>query len=312
MSTNGISKSQAAQASACCKVGDDTAPPRPQIAHAIASAGVAPEGARFHPNRAPQPRPAGRDPIYFEVRDWEPGTTFEMINKSNDPTATFDTKGAVHRFEPTGRSVNDRTAAVFIPTDEVEKMNWDPGDMITMRAVDADGNASAPASARIQGEGYGRVGRIQEGRSFSPGSSMQLLDGEGARKDVLLKHIADNKPPVTKHFEKSLRLETAKDGKVTLKSPVALEQGAQVEVHNGRTGERHRADASEEGTVSLGLGQNVKNGDTLFVTVRDVNRVEAEPFEVRYSNQCKDGRAHNRGILAARLPGAIEIPKSDG
>lgn len=307
MSTNNVSKSHGPKA--CCPVGDETAPPTPQIRQAIASAGIAPENARFNPNRPPSPRPAGRDPIYFEFANWEPGTVFEMVNRSNDPTATFDTKDAIHRFEPTGRDVLGRQASVFIPTDTVEKMNWDPGDTIMIRAVDAEGNSSAPASARIRGEGYGEGGRVLIGQHWQPASRIGLLDGEGVRKNVVLRHIADDKPPVTKHFEKSLRLEKGEDGKVTLKSPVALEPGVQVTVRNGRSGESRSGNVGDDGQASVFVG-DVKNGDSLFVTVRDASGVDAAPFEVRYSDACKDGRANTLGILGARLPGAIKVPKS--
>lgn len=294
-----------------CKVEDKTGPGTPQIRVALASAGVAKKGSGFWANSPPASPRLNRDPAYIEVGNWEPGTRLQILNKSANPTASFANSADIITLEPTGRDINARVASVWIPHDMMEKLDLDSGNAFMLRAIDADDNCSAPVRGRLQGNGYGTVGRIREkmpSGPLVPGSQVRMLDGEGAYKTMLLKHIADSTPPVVKHFEKALSLDTDAKGNVTLKSTGTLEDGATVNVMNGRTGQSKggRVDGNEN--IAVALGDGIANGDTLYVTVSDVNGNAAGKFEVRYSKDCKSGRGSTLGILAARLPGAIKQP----
>lgn len=289
----------------CCSLEDVTPPMTPAVRLAIASEGVAKKGSQFRTHNPPRPTTARRDPIYLELGNHEVGTRYEVVNLSNHPASSFDDKDAVKSFEPTGRDLREGIASVFIPNDVVEKMNWDAGDHLMIRAVDTAGNASAPARAEIQGANYGSRGRILEpgARSWVPGSQIDLLDGEG-RKRLLLKHIADQKAPVTRFLEKAAQLAT-QEGHVTFKAPQSVEPNAQVTLRNARTQQTWSVRANAQGEVEQNLGKDIKDGDTLLVFVRDNAGNEGKPAEIRYGAACKDGRASTLGVIAARLPGVI-------
>jgi hypothetical protein len=96
------------------------------------------------------------------------------------------------------------------------------------------------------------------------------------------------------------------DGQVTVRGNGLLEEGASVRVQSGATGEVYQGNVDGEQGFGLSLGTNIKNGDTLYFTVSDVNGVAAGKFEIRYGADCKDGRAPTKGILGARLSGVIK------
>lgn len=295
----------------CCNANDTTGPQRPNVTMAIASSGIAKEGSTFQANNPPRATPATRDPIYIQFDNHEAGTRYEIVNLSNTPASDFNCKDAIHSFDVTGRDVRTGVGSVFIDTKTVEKLNWDPGDRLMIRAVDVDGNASVPTNCEVVGSGYGTVGRIQEKgtRNWVPGGRIDLLDGEATRKRVMMKYIADDKAPVTKFLEKLAQLKTDKDGQVELTSPRAVEPGARIQVKNTRTQQEWEGTANAEGQLEMKLGKGIANGDTLLVFVRDAANNQGTPAELRYSAKCKDGRASTLGILAARLPGSISVPK---
>ncbi len=292
-----------------CKVDDNTKPPRPTINFAIASAGIAPKGAKFYPNSPPNPPRPARDPAYIELANWEPGTKFQILNVSANPKASWSNPDDIITLEPTGRNVDARTAAVWVPHADMEKLDLDSGNALRLRVIDPDGNFSDAQPTRLQGSGYGQVGRIQENpkkNTLVAGSMMPVLDGEGTIKNLMLKHAADTTPPVIKYFQAELTLDTDAKGNVTLKSAGCLEDAARVEVMNGRTGANKHANVDGNQNLAVPLSADVKDGDTLYVTVRDNANNAAGQFEVRYSKSCKGGRGSTLGILAARLPGAIK------
>lgn len=300
---------QVSNTTAChtCTVKDATAPQAPQVRVAAASAGLGAANAPFYPDHPPVAPAAARDPAYFELGNWEPGTKFQIINKTNNPTASFDSKADVVTLDPTGRDIESRIASVWMTQKEMDQINLDAGDSVWIRLIDDDGNASAPVKTRLQGAGYGQPGRVQEGNTLLPASRMQLLDGEGDwKQNMILKHIADQKAPEVKQFEAKLRLDTAEDGTVTLSGNGLLEEGARVQIQNGTSGQAINGTVDGEQNLQINLGQGVKDGDTLFIVVRDVNNVAAGKFEVRYGASCKDGRATTKGILGAKLAGVIK------
>lgn len=287
-----------------CKVNDSTPPPTPTIRQILAGAKLFGPDAQFVPNHVAQSLPATHDPAYIELGNWEPGSKIQLINKSNNPTASFDSPAEVVTLEPTGRDIDARVASVWLTHEQMDQINLDAGDSLLIRVIDADGNASAPVGTRLQGSRYGEPGAVIDGDSLQAASRVTLLDGE-IRKALVLRHIADVKAPAVKAFEARLKLETI-DNSVTLTGGGLLEEGALVRVMNGRTGETYRAAVDAGQGLAIGLGTGTKDGDTLFVAVNDVNGVAAGKFEVRYGANCKDGRAASKGILAARLPGVIK------
>lgn len=99
------------QTAGCSKEcgGTGKAPPTPQIRVSIATEGVAKDGSQFQPNSPPSP-PAGPrpDPGYIEIGNWEPGTTFQVINLGANPEASFDNPKDIIALSPTGRDVDAR------------------------------------------------------------------------------------------------------------------------------------------------------------------------------------------------------------
>lgn len=289
-----------------CSVKDASAPNAPQIRVVAASAGLAGPEVPFYPNQPPAAPAAPRDPAYIELGNWEPGTKFQIINKSNNPQASFDNKDDVVTLDPTGRDIDNRIASVWMNQKEMDKINLDAGDSIWIRLIDDDGNASTPVKSRLQGAGYGQAGRIYENNTWQAASRMNLLDGEAMWKNnMVLKHIADQKAPEVKAFEARLKLETGEGGAVTLTGHGLLEEGARVQVQSGPSGQVFNGVVDGEQGLAINL-DNLKDGDTLFVTVRDLNNVAAGKFEIRYGANCKDGRAASKGILGAKLAGVIK------
>lgn len=288
-----------------CNINDITAPPVPRVRVALATAGLGDVG-RFRENR-PAAAPAyPRDPAYIEIGDWEPGTRLQLINKSADPTVTFDRAADVITLEPTGRDIDGRIAAFWIPDPDMQKMKLGAGHSIVLRAIDDKGNVSEPVTTRLQGAGYGTAGQTVHENSWVPASRIRLLDGENTRKDFVLRHIADNTPPEIEHFKKEVKLLAGADGSVKLQSAGTLEADATVQLMNGRTGKIFDGRVSADQKLEIALGKDVKDGDSLFATIADTNGVRAEKVELRYSSDCKDGKGSTLGILSVRLKGAIK------
>lgn len=290
-----------------CSVKDAVAPQAPQVRVTAASAGLAGPESPFYPNSPPAAPHATRDPAYIELGNWEPGTKFQIINKTNNPQASFDCAADVVTIDPTGRDIDHRIASAWMTQKEMDKIDLDAGDSIWIRLIDDDGNPSTPVKSRLQGANYGQQGRIYENNTWLPASRMQLLDGESTwKQNMVLKHIADQKPPQVKAFEAKLKFETGEGGVVTLNGNGLLEEGAQVQIQSAQSGAQFSGSVNADQALQMNLGNGVKDGDTLFVVVRDVNGVAAGKFEVRYGATCKDGRATNKGILGAKLGGVIK------
>lgn len=289
-----------------CKVTDETPPPAPTIRQAMAGAKLFGPDAQFQPYSVPAVLPATRDPAYLEIGNWEPGTKIQILNKSNSPTASFADASEVVTLEPTGRDIDSRIASVWLTQKQMDKINLDAGDSLWVRVIDEDGNPSEAVKTRLMGNGYGQPGQVVDGDQWRAASRVTLLDGEASwKQNMVLRHIADAKAPEVKSFEKKLKLEKTEED-VILRGDGLLEQDAQVRVMNGRTGSVYTGGVNAEQQLSIGLGNDMKDGDTLFISVNDMNGVAAGKFEVRYSSKCKDGRAPTKGILGAHLAGVIQ------
>lgn len=290
-----------------CNVKDKTPPEMPQVRVAAASAKLMPPDAQFQPNWSPSPaQPASRDPAYIELGNWEPGTRFQILNKTNSPTSTFENSKDVVTLDPTGRDIDTRVASVWMTQKQMDKIDLDAGDSIWIRLIDSDGNASEPVKTRLQGAGYGEAGNVVDEGAWHPASRMTLLDGEAEWKsNMVMRHIRDQKAPTVKAFESKLKLEKGEGDVVTLTGHKLLEEGATVNVRRGANAEQYAATVDADQGLTLPMS-TLKDGETLFVTVTDVNGVAAGKFEVRYGAQCKDGRAPTKGILGARLSGVIK------
>ena len=292
--------------------GTNRAPPTPQIRVSIATEGVAKDGSSFAPNSPPAPVFAPRpDPGYIELGNWEPGTTFQLINLGTNPTASFDNACDIISLKPTGRDVDQRIASIWIDDKAMEKHGLKSGHPYRIRAIDADGLVSEAALGRLEGTRYqgGTAGRIYEDNSWKPGHQLQLLDGENLRENFLLKHIADTTAPEVKAFRKEAKLLKNAEGQVELVSSRSLEPGARVRVQNGATGELRQGQVDNDQNLRIAMS-DVAHHDVLVVTVVDPDNNESEKVELRYGEKCKDGRASDLGILAARLQPSIKRPKA--
>lgn len=302
------------QTAGCSKEcgGTGKAPPTPQIRVSIATEGVAKDGSQFQPNSPPSP-PAGPrpDPGYIEIGNWEPGTTFQVINLGANPEASFDNPKDIIALSPTGRDVDARIASIWIDDKEMEKHGLKSGHPYRIRAIDPDGMVSENVLSRLEGTRYqaGTAGQIYEDQAWKPGSRISLLDGENLRDGFLLKHIADTSAPEVKAFRKEAKLLKNDAGQVELVSNRTLEPGARVHVQNGRTGQAQSGVVDNDQKLQIALG-DMAHHDMLVVTVRDAANNAADKIELRYGETCKDGRASDLGVLAARLQPSIKRPKA--
>lgn len=295
-----------------CGQGVGKPPPQPTIAVSIATEGLAKTPEHFQPTSPPNaPRVPRPDPAYIEIHNWEPGTTFQLINKSANPKASFDNPGDIIALEPTGRDVQGRIASIWIDEEDMQKYKLESGHSYRIRAIDADGMVSPDSLGRLQGTSYqrGQAGQVYEKDRWLPATQIQLLDGENARASFVLKHMADLSAPDVSHFRKEAKIVKNAEGKLELRSDGTLEDEATVHVMLGRTGAAFQGAVSADQKFALPL-EGLAHHDTLIVTVRDRNGNAAQEFEIRYAENCKDGRASELGILDVRLKPVIGRPKA--
>jgi hypothetical protein len=285
---------------------DKTPPPAPQISQSIAFDKAA-SNATVDWGSDGGPSAGRRDPAYIELTNVEIGTTFEVINLSANPHADFDKKNTVS-LKPTGRDVANRTASVYLKQSQMEKLGLKPGDMYLLRAVDANGNASAPVLGELEPNDWGNMRVVENIRgrtSFSRGTRLNALDGEGARKDVIAKAVNDARPPVILEEHVSLARSTGK--KIKVQFDAAVEPGARVQVQNQRTGETRTVTVPMTTDRQLEVPLTAEDGDPLVLHVWDNENNQGKSLDLVYSSKCKDGKAKRlAGGLAARLPGVID------
>jgi hypothetical protein len=185
-----------------CKTGDMEGPPAPRILSSMAFE-RATEGARVVAN--PQPRPANAvrnpDPLYLELDNVEMGTKFEIINLSKNPGATFDNKTDLQTVEITGRDVQNRRASIYMNDEKMREFGIEPGDVFQIRARDPAGNVSLPVTGEIEPNDWAgnQVQELNATGGFvnaGPGTQFSALDGEAARKNLVVKAVNDSRAPM--------------------------------------------------------------------------------------------------------------------
>lgn len=205
---------------------DTTAPPTPQVSRAIAFERAA-DGAQFFASQPPSNRTTtyNRDPIYIEMNNVEVGTTLQFVNLSKNPEGKFSDSAV--SLELTGRDVRNRQGAVFLTAEQMQALDLQPGDMIQLRAVDEQGNASGSTTVELQPNEW-RNGIVRETPNSSagdtPGAQFSMLDGEGVRKNVTAKIVNDSRPPMV--LEKNIRFVTWTPELKTLAADLNKEWGA--------------------------------------------------------------------------------------
>jgi hypothetical protein len=285
-----------------CKPQDTTPPPKPEIATSMAFDRAKP-GSSVRTGQSGGGRSDGaRDPAYIELNNVEIGTKLEFINLSANPGAEFDKKSTIS-LEVTGRDPKTRTAAVFIPQKDMEKLGLKPGDMYALRAVDNAGNASEPVTGELEPNRWANGRVVEDGNWAGRGRDLQALDGENERKSVIAKAVNDSRPPMT--LEANISINTKGNGAKEMILDRAIEPGANVSVLNSRTGATVGGQVGTDGKLTVPL-KGVEDGDPLVVSVTDNNGVQGQDLEVVYSKACKDGKAPKlKGGLSTRLPGVI-------
>jgi len=182
-----------------CRSGDLEPAPTPQIAISWAFDRSV-DGATFQPNAQPnnRPNPGPRDPVYVELRNVEIGTTFQIINLSKNPGASFDDKADVVKLDPTGRDVQNRSASIYLTADQMSAMGIQPGDVYQLRAIDPTGNPSLPVTGEFEPDDW-VAGRVTENiggaNTISRGGQLNALDGEAVRKNLIVKAVNDTREP---------------------------------------------------------------------------------------------------------------------
>lgn len=285
---------------------DTTPPPTPQIAMAYAFERAAKDATfRRHPPAAP-PRPARVDPVYLELNEIEPGTKLQLINLSKDPAATF--KDDAVELSYTGRSVFERTGAVYLTERKLKALDLRPGDAFALRAVDEAGNVSdAEARGLLDPDGWA-YGLIDEPRKngavvTTRGAPISALDGEDQRKEILAKAVADGRPPVV--LDERITFKDGTHGAATLHGDRALEPGAQLEVVNLRTSESYSGQVDgATGALSISLA-NMRAGDPIVLRPTDARGVVGEELRLTYAPKCRGGKSKARAPYASRLAGVL-------
>lgn len=183
-----------------CAPRDTTPPPTPTIHRSRAFERGSDRATVVNSNPTPI---SGRrpDPAYFELHNVEPGTTVQLVNISKKPDASFDNKDDIVEMKLTGRDVQNRQAAFYLTEDQLNAIDLKGGDIYRLRVVDAAGNASESVLNELEPDDWGN----QRIRDLTPdnsrweirnGTTESMLDGESARKNVIVKTINDGRPPL--------------------------------------------------------------------------------------------------------------------
>jgi len=177
---------------------DVSMPPTPQVRVSVAFDRAA-ANAIFYAGSSTSPRPATRDPAYIELGNVEMGTTIQMINMSKTPDAQWGDKNNVVELKLTGRDVVNRQAAAYLTADQMEQLDLKPGDMLQLRAMDEEGNASTAVTAELEPNDWAN-GLVRENVNNTNvdthGAQFSMLDGDDARKNIVAKAINDTRPPM--------------------------------------------------------------------------------------------------------------------
>lgn len=199
---------QGTQGPACAAdcLKDTTPPPTPQLRHSMAfERGT--QHARVLANNGGGGRGGAYDPAYIELGNVEAGTKFEIVNISKKPDATFE-KDAIE-LEPTGRDLQNRTASIYLKKEDLDRLDLKAGDIYLIRAKDAAGNVSGFVRGELEPDDWANANvqdYVDNNWQIYRGRQTNMLDGEGAWKNVILRAINDQRAPVV--LEDKLFIET--------------------------------------------------------------------------------------------------------
>lgn len=183
-----------------CAPKDTTPPPTPSV-HRSRAFERASDRARWVNTNPSGPAPGRPDPAYFELHNVEAGTKIQLINISKNPEASFDKKEDIVELPLTGRDVQNRQAAVYLTQEQLDKIDLKGGDIYRLRVVDAAGNASESVLNELEPDDWGNR-RLQDltpnGNAWEVrnATTESMLDGEGARKNIIIKTINDGRAPI--------------------------------------------------------------------------------------------------------------------
>lgn len=285
---------------------DSTPPPDPQIVRAMAFERASKRGTFTPYPPPPAPLPARRysDPVYIELNNVEPGTRFRLLNTSKNPNGTFAKNGVV--LEATGRDVANRAASIYLTEAQMKKIDLRPGDTFSLQALDEAGNASAnPAHGQLDYYTWA-TGTVQDTIDRKPlttrGTQLSALDGEGARKDLIVREVPDGRAPLVLMDRVTLKAGT--NGAATLIANGAMEPGASLTVTNLRTSEQYAGSVAQDGTMSIELS-NMAAGDPILLQPLDAWSNAGKDVPLTYAPKCRGGKAKASSPVATRLRGVI-------
>jgi len=98
----------------------------------------------------------------------------------------------------------------------------------------------------------------------------------------------------------------ATNNNVNLVVDRAMEPQANVSVQNQRTGQVFNGRVGDDGKLTMSLGDAVRDGDPMIMSVSDNNGIAGKPVELVFSSKFDNGKAPKlAGGLSIRLPGVI-------
>jgi hypothetical protein len=186
---------------------DTTLPPVPRIEVSMAFDHSSAR-ARLVSDTPQGPRAGAIDPVYIELSNVEGGNTYELVNLSRNPAASFD-GGDIVELTPTGRDLAGRRASIYLTADQMTKLDLKAGDLYLLRAKDAAGNVSSQVRGELEPDDWAtrQVQDVENGSWVTRrGNQFSMLDGENERKNIIARVVNDGRPPVV--LEKNLTIET--------------------------------------------------------------------------------------------------------
>ncbi len=247
---------------------DKTPPPAPRVQQAVAYDPIRRDDA--------QVGATGRgDPAYLEFSNIEAGTTLQVINRSRLPSASFEANATKLTFD--ANDLKGRRVGVSFTDAQMKELDLRPGDKLSVRAVDAAGNASMPVTFELTG---------------AANREIRIMKDDFEDRIVFAKPVPDGRPPVLSL--PGLRLFKAESKDATVVVPVTVEgkgvaePGAIVTVQNSRTGLQQVTRVNDEGTFKANLVMEA--GDGIVFSATDSNSMlQVKPLTISYSPGSEQG-----------------------
>lgn len=260
-----------------CGPRDVTAPPTPTV-HRMRAFERGSDRASIVRNRPAGRRVFGGDPTYIELRNVEPGTKIQLINLSKKPDGSFEDEDAIVELKLTGRDVRGRQAAFYLTDAQMEAIDLKPGDILRLRAVDAAGNTSAEVTNELEPDDWGNqnVRDVENGSWVtSRGTTESMLDGEGVRKNVIIKTVNDGRAPLLLEDKLSFaHVSFSADEKAQLKTLTDNWNDISAKIGGGAWTQQqckeHAANADLPDAVRKAFGAIAKSDD-LFARLDKIN-----------------------------------------